>query len=131
MSKGIDLVKRFNLACETRDFDTIESMLHPSYTLLDPIMSFDNPQDFIRFMKDCTFTCSLQDVSFVEQGNKVAQTLDAVMTAPVPYRFRMCDIITIEEGKIRSEETFYDTAQIPPEAKEASKRDLERSQKAA
>jgi ketosteroid isomerase-like protein len=68
-------------------------------------------------MKDCPFDVSIHNVQMLEDGNKVVQTLDCVMTAPIPFRFRMCDILTIEDGKVRSEETFYDTAQFPPEVK--------------
>lgn len=118
MNDNIEIVKRMNKACETKDFKAVEALLHPKYTLKDPMMECKSPQEFLQFMKDCPATCHLENVSFVAEGNKVVETLDAVMTAPVPFRFRMCDILTIEDGKIRSEEVFYDTAKIPEEAKE-------------
>ena len=120
-----------NKAAETKDFETVKALLHPKYTLKDPMMEFNSPQEFLEFMKECPFDCRLENVSFVAEGNKVVQTLDAVMTAPISFRFRMCDIITIEDGKIRSEEVFYDTAQIPKEAKELGEKSMKDKKKAA
>jgi len=119
MASNIALVERLNKAAETKDFDTVKSLLHPDYTLKDPMMEFHSAKEALEFMKDCPFECKLENVEFVaESGDKVVQTLDAVMVAPVSFRFRMCDILTIEDGKVCSEEVFYDTAQIPPEARQ-------------
>lgn len=131
MSNHIDIVKRMNKACEAKDFETVKALLHPKYTLKDPMMEFKSPEEFLESMKSCPFTCRLENVSFVAEGNKVVQTLDAVMTAPLSFRFRMCDILTIEDGKIRSEEVFYDTAQIPKEAMEMAQKSMKDKNKAA
>lgn len=131
MANNIDLVKRMNKAAETKDFETVKSLLHPQYTLKDPMIEFNSPQEFLEAMKDCPFTCSFENINFVAEGNKVVQTLDVVTTAPVSYRSRMCCIITIEDGKIRSEEMFYDTAQIPKEAMEIAKKSMKGKLKAA
>jgi ketosteroid isomerase-like protein len=117
MTPNIDIVKRLNQACLSKDFDTVKSLLHPNYSLKDPMMSFNSPDEFIAFMKECPFECKMENVSFIAEGDKVVQMLDAVMTAPIAFRFRMCDVLTLENGKVRSEEVFYDPTQIPEEAK--------------
>lgn len=131
MASNVDIVKRLNQAAESKDFETVKALLHPKYTLKDPVMSFQSPQEFLQFMKDCPFTCRMENVSFIAEGDKVAQTLDAVMTSPVSFRFRMCDVLTFEDGKVRSEEVFYDPAQIPQEAKDIAEKSMKGKSKAA
>jgi len=131
MTNNIDIVKRMNKAAETKDVEAIKSLLHPQYRMKDPMMEINGAQEFLEFMKDCPFTCRIENASFVAEGNKVVQTLDAVMTSPVSYRLRMCSIVTIEDGKFRSEEVFYDTAQIPKEAKEIGEKLMKNKKKAA
>lgn len=130
-NNNIDIVKRMNNAAQSKDFETVKSLLHPKYTLKDPMINFNSAQEFLEGMKDCPFTCSLENVDFITEGNKVVQTLDMVVTSPVSYRSRVCSVMTIEDGKIRSEEMFYDTAQIPKEAKEIGEKMLKDKKKAA
>jgi len=121
MSANIDLVKKLNNACESKDFEKAKSLLHPEYTLKDPQMRLKGPQEFVEFMQNCPMDGSMKNASFIEAGDKVVQTLDCVMTKPTSFTFRMCDIVTIKDGKIFSEETFYDTGSFPKEVLEASK----------
>jgi ketosteroid isomerase-like protein len=131
MANNIDIVKRMNKAAEAKDFETVKTLLHPKYTLKDPMMKMNGAEEFLAAMKACPFTCHFENTSFVAEGDKVVQTLDVVMTAPVAYRQRMCSISMIEDGKIRSEEMFYDTAQIPKEAIELIQKSMKEKQKAA
>lgn len=131
MTNNIDIAKRMNKAAEAKDFETIKSLLHPQFTIKDPMMECNSPQEFLERMKECPGICHFENTSFVSEGNKVVQTLDMVTTAPVAFRLRMCSILTIEDGKIRSEEVFYDTAKIPKEAKELGEKLMKDKKKAA
>ncbi len=131
MTANVELVKRLNKAAESRDIEAVRSLLHPNYSLKDPMMELNSAEEFLQFMKDCPFTCHLENVKFLEDGDKVVQTLDAVMDAPVAFRFRMCDIVSIEDGRVRSEEVFYDTARMPKEAKDIAEKGLRSLKKAA
>lgn len=126
MATNSDIVKRMNAACLAKDYDTIATMLDSKYTFKDPSMSFDNPKDFIEFMKNCPFDGGFENVEMIEQGDKVVQTLDCVMTKPVAFRFRMCDILTFKNGKVISEEAFFDSAQFPEEAKQAAEKSMQK-----
>lgn len=124
---NIETVKRMNAACRDKDFDTAASLLHPDYTFKDPAMSFYNPKDFLEFMKSCPMDGDFKNVEMVESGDKVIQTLDCVMTKPLSFEFRMCDILTLKDGKIIAEEAFYDTAQIPEEAKRIAEKNKQKN----
>jgi ketosteroid isomerase-like protein len=123
MTANIELVQRLNDACTEKDFDTARALLHPNYTLDDPFVKCSNPDEFIEFMQNCPFDGKMENVQFIEDGDKVVQLFDCVVKSPVAYRIHMCDVLTLEDGKIRSEEMFYDTAKMPKEALELS-RDL-------
>lgn len=116
MSKNLDVVKRCNEAALKKDFDTIKQVLHPNYTLKGPMMSINSADEFIAFMKDCPGECTFENVQFIEAGDKIVQTFDMVMTAPTPSRARVCSVMTLENGKIRSEEMFYDTKDMPQDS---------------
>ncbi len=116
MSANIETVKRFNKACEEKDADAIAEFLHPEYTFKEPKMSFDNPKDFLEFMKICPFTGKPENIDFIEDGDKVVQIFDCSMSEPLSFTYRMCDILHFKDGKIIAEEVFYDTAQIPKDA---------------
>lgn len=118
MSQNVEIAKRLNQACEAKDFETVKSLLHEKYSLQDPQMQINSRDEFIEAMQNCPFECSLQDVKYIEQGDTVVQLFDMNATAPISYRMRMCSVLKFENGKVRSEEMFYDTAQIPKEAKQ-------------
>lgn len=129
MSQNIEIAKRLNQACETKDLETARSLLHENYTLRDPQIQLNSREEFINAMQSCPFECSIQDVKFVEEGDTVVQLLDMYFTAPIAYRMRMCSVLKFEDGKVRSEEMIYDTAQIPKEAKELGEQALKQQGK--
>lgn len=112
--RNIEIVKRLNLACEEKDFDTIRQLIHPQYRLKDPQMQLNGPDEFIAFMQDCPGG-RLENIRMFEDGDQVIQTLDCVIDTPRSYRMRMCEVLTIKDGKVIDDETFYDTAQVPEE----------------
>jgi ketosteroid isomerase-like protein len=118
MTNNIDTVKQMNKAFETKNVEAARALLHPNYSFKGPMMEMHGAEDVLQMMQSCPFSCVNENVSFVAQGDKVVQTLDWVSSAPVKFRLRMCSIVTVENGKVRSEELFYDSAKFPPEAVE-------------
>lgn len=122
MARNVETVKKLYSACMSKDFETVRNLLHPEYTLKDSMMEINSADEFIEMMKSCPFECRIENVNFVSEGDKVVGTFDSVATAPVAYTMRMCSVIRMEDGKVRAEEMFYDTARIPREAMEEMKR---------
>lgn len=130
MASNVEIVKKLYDACMNKDFETAKSLMHPNYTLKDPMMELNSAEEAIAMMKDCPSSWRLENVSFISEGNKVVGTFDSVSTEPVQSRMRMCSICTIEGGKVRSEEMFYDTAKVPQEFIDMMKKGMSK-QKAA
>ena len=131
MTSNIDTVKRLNKASAEKDFKTLESLLHPDYTFKDPTTSFDNPKDFIDFMKSCPMDGSVKTSSFIESGDTVVQIVDCSMTKPAKFNMHMCDILSFKDGKLIAEEVFFDTAQIPEEVAKMASEAAPKAKKAA
>ncbi len=131
MARNVEIVKELYDACMSKDFEKAKTLLHPKYTLKDPMMEIKSAQEFIEMMKNCPMACHLENVNFISEGNKVVGTFDSVATEPVSSRMRMCSIITIEGDKVLSEEMFYDTAKIPKEVMDSMKKSMPVKQKAA
>ncbi|MCF8496251.1 MAG: nuclear transport factor 2 family protein [Alphaproteobacteria bacterium] len=130
MPNNVEIVKRLYDACMNKDFDTAKALLHSNYTLKDPMMEINSAQELLDMLKDCP-SGRMENVDFISEGNKVVGVFDAIAMEPVPSRMRMCSIITIEDGKVRAEEMFYDTAKIPQEVKDLMQKNMPGKKKAA
>ncbi len=118
MTSPVDIVKRMNQAFEAKDTASAKTLLHPQYKFKGPMMEMNSPEEVLGFMQACPFACHSENISIMAEGNRVAQTFDWVSTAPVAFRIRMCSIAQIGDGKIKSEEMFYDTAKFPKAAQD-------------
>lgn len=118
MNSNVEIVKRLNAACMSKDFKTIESMLHSEFTFKDPTMSLNSPKEYIEFMRNCPFDGNLEEPMIMADGDKVIQIINCNMTEPVKFTIQMCDILTFKDGKLYAEDVIYDTAQLPSEAKD-------------
>lgn len=110
--ENVKIVKKLYDACMAKDFDTIKMLVHENYTLKDPLMQANGVDELIEMIKQCPSDGTIENLSFIAQNDKVVGVFDALQKNP-PSRMRMCSIVTLENKKIRSEEMFYDTAQIP------------------
>lgn len=131
MANNLQLVKQYFDACAKKDGNALQSLVHPDYSLKDPIFQLSGQKDLIKMIEECPFECSLENMSFISEGDKVAATFENV-SADSPFdRLRMCSVMTIENGKIKSEEMFYDSAKIPQEMKDSMKNFMPGKKKAA
>ncbi len=125
MTAPIDLVKQYVEACGSKDVDTMGSLLHDSFTFAGPCMSFNSKEEMLGFMSQCPFECKHENTTFISEGAKVVQIFDWVVTKPFELTTRMCEVMTVEDGKIRSAELFYDSAKFPTEFMEQMKEQQE------
>ena len=121
MSQAIETVKKLNLAFETKDQATFASLLHPRYTFRGSLMQMNSPKEAVEFLAQCPFKAKSHNVRFYEAGDTVIQTFDWDVQEPFKGTIRMCDVITLKDGKIISEELFYDSAKFPKEILEGLK----------
>ena len=131
MNSNIEIAKKMLKAGESKDMTTLRSFLASNYTLKDPMLSLNGADEAIKFMEDCPTVCTFENTEFVADGDKVVMTGDMVATAPVKFKLRVCDVMKFQNGKITSEEMFYDPSQIPEEAKSAEQKGASGKKKAA
>ena len=84
-------------------------------------MQMNSPKEAVEFLAQCPFKSKNQNVRFYEVGDTVVQTFDWVVEEPFKGTIRMCDVITLKDGKVISEELFYDSAKFPKEILEGMK----------
>lgn len=118
MNQAVELVKRVNLALESKDIKTYRSLLHANYKFKGPMMELSDPDEAAAVMEACPFTYTNQNAVYVSEGEKVVVISDWVVTAPVKFSIHMSEFLTVKEGKILASELFFDTAKFPPEAME-------------
>ncbi len=121
MSDPINLVKQLNKAFETKDAQAFRALLHPQYTFKGPLMQMASPEEAAEFLKSCPFKANSENVQFIAAGDHVVQTFDWIVKEPFQGTIRMCECITIKDGKIFAGELFYDSAKFPKEVLESMK----------
>ena len=112
MTDAIEIIKKLNKAFETKDQSAFGSLLHPKYTFKGPLMQMNSPQEAVGFLANCPFKAKSENVQFFVSGNTVTQLFDWVVKEPFNGTLRMCDVITLKDGKIYAEELFYDSAKF-------------------
>ncbi len=121
MSQSIEIVKKLIKAFEIKDQATFASLLHPRYTFKGAMMQMNNPKEAVEFMAQCPFKAKHQNAQFHEAGDTVIQIFDWVVEEPFKGTIHMCSVITLKDGKVFSEELFYDSAKFPKEVLEGMK----------
>ncbi|MGQ0526407.1 MAG: nuclear transport factor 2 family protein [Alphaproteobacteria bacterium] len=114
------IVKDLIDACMNKDFDSVRRLTHKDYTLKDPMMTANGVDELIAMMENCPSDGKIENLEIYADGNTVISTFDGTNSEP-PTRMRMCSIIQVENGKVKSEEMFYDSAKIPQDMKEQMK----------
>lgn len=115
MTGNVDVVQKLFDACNRKDFAAIESLVHEDYSLKDPMMELHSRDEMIEMIKSCPGG-GAENITFVSEGDKVVSLFDGVMEGQP--KMRMCSVVTIVDGKVKSEEMFYDTAKISQEMKD-------------
>ncbi len=118
MADNAQVVRQLMDACMNKDFDTVRKLVHPQYTLKDPMMQLNGPEELIAMMRNCPGDGKMEDLTVIADGDRVASTFTTTMPGGAPMR--MCSVVRLENGKVRSEEMFYDSAKIPQEMKDAA-----------
>ena len=121
MSDAIEIVKKLNNAFETKDQAAFRSLLHPKYTFRGSLMALQSPEEAVQFLANCPFKAKSENVQFFVADNTVTQIFDWVVKEPFQGIIRMCDVIALKDGKVFSEELFYDSAKFPKEVLEGLK----------
>ena len=110
---NIQAAKDLVAACMAKDFDTVRSLIDANYTLKDPMISLKGADELITMIEACPFECTMENTQYMDAGDQVILTADNVVSGPEKFTWRMCDIMTFKNGKVVSEEMFYDTKQFP------------------
>ena len=117
MPENIEIVKKLNQAFDRRDSKAFRALLHDSYTFRGPMMQFSSADEAAAFMSQCPMRAHNENVTFISESGRVVQAFDWKVTEPFQKTIRMCEILTLKEGKVVASELFYDSAQFPEEAK--------------
>ena len=103
---------RFYGAATDQDGEVLRSLLTDGFTFKSPLVSFDNPDDYVAHLVG--FCGSISESRFIAEGDRVAHTFmlntrfpDGEATIP------MCDIFTFDGDRIREQELFTDASRFP------------------
>ncbi|MEZ0226871.1 MAG: nuclear transport factor 2 family protein [Alphaproteobacteria bacterium] len=117
MNANSELVKKLFDACNQKDFETARGLLHDDYSLKDPLMELHSADEMIEMMKNCPGGGMAENLTMIAEDDKVVTLFDGTMQDKT-QKMRMCSVVTVEGGKVKSEEMFYDTAKMPQEMKD-------------
>lgn len=113
MSNEIETVKRYSQAFHARDMDVARRTLHPKFSFKGPLMEMNGPDEIVQFMQNMPFEYFESNVRYLQDGPVVVKIFDMTITKPADTTVAMCEILTVEDGKIRNIELFYDSGKLP------------------
>lgn len=121
MSNALELTKKAYKAWESKDAETLRTLLDKSYIAKMPGHADMSLDEALKMIEECPFECKSANETYIVDGNNIVRIWDMVATEPVEYRCRMAELTVVKDGKIAFNEAFFDTASIPKEAMEAMK----------
>ena len=87
----------------------LRSLLSDNFTFNGAVMAADSSDSFVAAMKQMGMEGAPEGSQFIVDGNRVAHTFLYKMTAPAQVDAPMCEVVEIEQGKVRSSNLFYDS----------------------
>jgi ketosteroid isomerase-like protein len=107
-------------ACMAKDEAKIRELVAQDYKLKDPMMTVEGVDGLIEMIRNCPNDGGrMQNIDLIAEGDRVACSFE--MANDKGESMRMCSFMTFKNGKLASEEMFYDTAQIPQEYRDQMK----------
>ena len=82
--------------------------------------TINSQNELIEFMQNMPMEFTESEHTYIEQNNKVSKSFVVDFAVPPIGAVDMCEVFTLEDGKITHAKMFYDTALFPkPEEKAA------------
>ena len=110
---NVEIVKRFGEAFFDKDINTVKGIVSENYSFKGPMMEMNSREELIGFIENMPMQASEVKTDYVEQGNKVVKICTFDFTAPPIGPQDMCEIFTVEDGKITGAQLYYDASKFP------------------
>lgn len=104
-------VRQFYTALTLQNAALLRSVLTNDFSFKSPAASFETPDQFIGMVG--VFGGWVESDKIIVSGNDVVNLFTYHMTEPVQTDIPMCDIFTLEDGKISSTITYNNPADFP------------------
>lgn len=128
----LDLVKKAYKAWESKDIETLRTVLHTDYKAKMPggmeIVGIDGAQ---KCLEQCPFDSHSENETYVTEGDQVVRIWDMVTKSPQAFRLRMAELTVVKDGKIISNEAFFDSNGFPKEVQEQFHAEMAKLEKEA
>jgi len=108
-----DIVKRFSKAFFEKNLEIVKELVAENYRFKGPMMEMNSGEELIGFIETMPMEATEISSTYIEQGNQVIKICNFDFTTPPIGPQDMCEIFTIEDGKILKSQLFYDTAPFP------------------
>lgn len=110
---NVEIVKRFSKAFFDKDIDTVKEIVAENYRFKGPMMEMNSREELIDFIQNMPMQASEVKSDYIEQGNQVVKVCTCDFSAPPIGPQDLCEVFTVEDGKIVGNKLFYDTAKFP------------------
>lgn len=123
MTTKKDIVSELSDAWFTKKKDVFRKYLHEDFQYKCPAMEINGRDNAIASMDESPFEGRMENVTLVEQGDKVVNIFDWVVTAPFQATIPCVEVVTFEGDKAKSSRAYFDTALYPEEFVEQMKQE--------
>lgn len=115
-----EVIKRFSEAFGKRDAETINELVVENYVFEGPMATINSRNELIEFMQNMPMEFTESEHTYIEQNNKVSKSFVVDFAVPPIGAVDMCEVFTLEDGKITHAKMFYDTALFPKPEEQAA-----------
>ena len=103
---------QFYAGATAQDASMIRPLLTDDFTFKAPMMSFDNPDDYVAHLVG--FCGHVKDSRYISEGDAVVHIFRLVARTPDgDTEMEMCDVFTFKGDKIARQELYTDSRQFP------------------
>jgi len=108
-----ELAKQAHNAWDTKNEASMRALLHDDYHFKGPTQELKGSDACIDCMMNFPFEGRNENVQMISEGNKVVCISDWVVTSPFSQTIPMVMVMEFQEGKLKNENLFFDTAKFP------------------
>lgn len=113
MKSGLNCIQEYYRTIDEKDQSGLRSILADDFSFHGPMMAFGDPDSFAKAMVALPFEATAKDSRFIANGDLVAHVFVWQMTRPAKADIPMCEVFTVDSGKVRRSELYFDTHLFP------------------
>lgn len=111
--KSLEVVREFFHVINTGQLEKARDLMADDHIYHGPVFSTKNPDDYFRELMAFGMEFAVETHDLIATDHSVTHVSTLKVLSPVQASIPCCEVFDIENGKIRRQRFFFDTALFP------------------